>query len=124
MLERLFNYCLISLFFIFSAGATKWIFFLSSSTLHNVLQTQRDRKYLSAQAVITSYLHMGAVVPIRDRDNKGSRETVGRLPAERTRPCPLFLFHLELFLSLTRGGFAGLAAGLRGGLLLGGEYGP
>lgn len=124
MLERLFNYCLISLFFIFLLVQPNGFYFLSSSTLHNVLETQRNRKYLSVQAVITSYLHMGAVVPMRDRDNKGSREKEGRLPAERTRPCPLFLFHLELFLSLTRGGFAGLAAGLRGGLLLGGEYGP
>lgn len=72
---------------------------------------------LHFQTVITSYLHMGATVTIKGMDNKGSREKVSWLVADRTRPWPLFLFHLDPFLSLTLGGFAGLAAGLRGGLL-------
>lgn len=81
------------------------------------------RNYLSVQAVITGYLHMGAVVPTRDRDNNGSRQKVGRLVPEWTRPCPLILVHLKLFLSRALGGLTGLAAGFLGGLLLEGEYG-
>lgn len=94
---------------------------LFSTTLLNVLEG--DRNYLSVQAVTTSYLHMGAAVPTRDRDNKGSRQKVGPLVPEWTRPCPLILVHLKLFLSRTLGGLAGLAAGFLAGLLLGGEYG-
>lgn len=82
-----------------------------------------DRNYVSVQTVITGYLHMGAAVPTRDRAIRESRQKVGRLVPEWTRPCPLILVHLKLFLSRTLGGFAGFAAGFRGGLLLGGEYG-
>lgn len=68
---------------------------------------------------MTSYLHMGARVTTTGRANKGNKEKVRWLLADRDRP--LFLFHLEPFLSRTRGGLAGLEAGLRGGLLWGGE---
>lgn len=60
---------------------------------------------------------MGATVTIRGKDNKGTREKESWLLADLTRPWPLFLFHLDPFLSRTRGGFAGLAGGLRAGLL-------
>lgn len=82
-----------------------------------------NRNYVSVLTVTTSYLHMGAAVPTRDRDIKESRQAVDRLVPEWTRPCPLILVHLKLFFSRTLGGFAGFAAGFRGGLLLGGEYG-
>lgn len=78
---------------------------------------------LTVQAVTSSYLHMGAAAPKRDRNMKGSRQTVGAPVPEWTRPCPLILVNLKLFLSRTLGGFAGFAAGFRGGLLLGGGYG-
>ena len=66
-------------------------------------------------SVITGYLHMGATVT--RKEDKDSSEDVSPLVAERTRPWPLFLFHLEPPFSRTRGGFAGLDSGLRGGLL-------
>lgn len=66
--------------------------FFFSTTLLNVLEGNRD--YLALQAVTTGYLHMGAAVLTRNRDNKGSRQKVGRLVPEWTRPCPLILVHL------------------------------
>ena len=77
---------------------------------------QHDRK-IYLQTVISSYLHRGATVAMKGKHNKESGEKVGGPDADLTRPWPLFLFHLDPFLSRTRGGFAGLAAGLRGGLL-------
>ena len=50
-------------------------------------------------------------------NSMGSRDNARRLLDDLARPWPLFLFHLELFLSLTRGGLPGLAAGVLGGLL-------
>lgn len=56
---------------------------------------------------------------MKDKENKGNKEKVSWLVADLARP--LFLFHLDPFRSRTRGGFAGLEAGFRGGLLWGGE---
>ncbi|TNN73086.1 hypothetical protein EYF80_016756 [Liparis tanakae] len=55
---------------------------------------------------------MGATVTTKGNNNKGNREKESWLVADLSRPWPLFLFHLEPFLSRTRGGFAGSAAGL------------
>lgn len=108
--KQVFDYCLINLFILFLLVQPNGMtFFLLIMCL--------TQKNLHLQTVITSYLHMGATVTIKGMDISGSMAKVSWLVAERTRPWPLFLFHLDPFLSLTRGGFAGLVAGLRGGLL-------
>lgn len=62
---------------------------------------------------MSGYLHKGETATIKD--NRGSGEKVSWL--EEDLALPLFLFHFEPFRSLTRGGLAGLAGGLWGGLL-------
>lgn len=60
---------------------------------------------------------MVAAVTTKGKGNKENGEKESRPAADRTRPCPLFLFHLDPFLSRPRGGFAGLEAGLFEGLV-------
>ena len=84
----------------------------------NVLKDSSMTEYsLNLPTVITSYLHMGDTVTMKGINDKGIREKVCKLAADRALPWPLFLFHLDPFLSRPRGGFAGLEAGLRGALL-------